>query len=63
MHVVYSICIVISVAKLPTTPMSDSYGRPQKSFQRGNVDIWLMFFRLLTMQCKLTFTKRLNLST
>jgi len=29
----------------------------------GNVDILLILFRLLTMQCKRTFTKRFTLST
>jgi len=28
----------------------------------GNVDILLIFFRLLTMQCKWTFTKHITLS-
>jgi len=39
------------------------YGRPQKLFQGGNVDILLILFRLLAMQCKWTFTKRFTLST
>ena len=42
---------------------SSIYGRPQKSFQGGNVDILLTLFRLLTMHCKRTFTKRFTLST
>jgi len=36
-----------------------SHGRPQKFFQGGgNVDILLVFFRLLVMQRKWTYTKR-----
>ena len=35
-----------------------------RNFSReGNVDIFLVLFRLLTMQCKRTFTKRFTLST
>jgi len=37
--------------------------RPQKFFQGEYVDILLIVFRLLTMQCKWTFTKRFTLST
>jgi len=37
--------------------------RPQKFFQGEYVDILLILFRLLTMQCKWTFTKRFTLST
>jgi len=38
-------------------------GRLQKFFQEGNVEILLIFFRLVMMQCKWTFTKRFTLST
>ena len=35
-----------------------------RNFPRGcNVDILLIFFRLLTLQCKRTFTKRFTVST
>jgi len=37
--------------------------RPQKFFQGGNVDILLILFKLLTMQCEWTFTKRFTLHT
>ena len=41
-----------------------SHGRPQKFFQGGgNIEILLIFYWLLTMQCKWTFTKRFTLST
>jgi len=40
-----------------------THGRPQKIFQRGQRQILLIIFRLLTMQCKCTFTKRFTLST
>jgi len=40
-------------------PQSPFPGRPQKFFHGGNVEILLILFRLLTMQCKRTFTKRL----
>ena len=40
-----------------------SHGRPQKFFQGGNVDILLIILRLLTLQCKWTFTKRFPVST
>jgi len=33
------------------------YGSPQNFFSRGNVDIVRIIFRLLTKQCKCTFTK------
>jgi len=36
----------------------DPHRRPQKCFQGDNVDVLLIVFRLLTMQCKLTFTNR-----
>jgi len=37
---------------------------PQKFFQvGGNVNILLIFFRLLTLQCKWTFTKLFTVST
>ena len=39
------------------------HGRQQKFFLGGNVTILLSHFRLLTMQCKQTFTKRFTLST
>ena len=40
------------------------HGRPQKVIQGGgNVDILLIIFKLLTIQCKWTFTKRFTLST
>ena len=40
------------------------HGRAQKIFQGwGNIYILLIFFRLLTMQYKRTFTKRFTLST
>jgi len=43
---------------------STVHGRRQKCFQvGGNVEILLDLFRLLTMQCKSTFTKRFTLST
>jgi len=35
-----------------------AHGRPQKFFQGGNVDILLIFFRLLAMQRKWTYTKK-----
>jgi len=38
------------------------HGRPQKFFQGGNVGILFMVFRLLTKQCKRTFTKHFTLS-
>jgi len=34
-------------------------GRPQKFFQEGKNDVLLVSFRLLTMQRKLTYAKRL----
>ena len=34
------------------------HGRPQKFFQGGSVNILLILVKLLTMQCKCTFTKR-----
>jgi len=38
---------------------STEHGRPQRFFQlEGNVDILLIFFRLLAMQRKWTYTKR-----
>jgi len=40
-----------------------AHGRPQKIFQEGNVDILLIFVRLLTIQCKWTCTKCFYLST
>ena len=40
-----------------------SHGRLQKFFQGGNVNILLIIFRLLTLQCKWTFTKRFSVST
>ena len=40
------------------------HGRLQKYFQGGgNVVILLTLYRLLTMPCKWTFTKRFTLST
>jgi len=40
------------------------HGRQQKFLQGwGNVEILLILFRLLTMQCKWMFTKRFTLST
>jgi len=39
------------------------HGRPQKLFPGRNVEILLILFRLLTMQCKWTFTERFTLST
>jgi len=40
------------------------HGLPQKFFQGGgDVQILLILFRLLTMRCKRTFTKRFALST
>ena len=43
--------------------VTSRHGRPQKIFHRGgNVENLLMLFRLLTMQCKWTFTKRFTLS-
>jgi len=40
------------------------HGRPQKFFQVwGNVQILLILFKLLTMQCKWRFTKRLTFLT
>jgi len=39
------------------------HGRPQKFFQRVNVENSLILHRLPTMQCKWTFTKRFTLST
>jgi len=44
------------------TKESSQHGRPQKFFQGGNVVIFLILFRLLTMQCKLTFAKRFTVS-
>jgi len=38
-------------------------GRPHNFSQGGKVDILLIIFRFLTMQCKQTFTKRFSLST
>ena len=39
------------------------HGRPQKICQdRDNVEILLILFRLLTMQCKWTFTNRFTQS-
>jgi len=42
---------------------TNAHGRLKKFSRESNVDIWLIFFRLLTMQCKWTFTKRFILST
>ena len=40
------------------------HGRPQKFFQEGgNVDILLILFRFLAMQCKWTYTKCFTFST
>jgi len=51
-------------ATLAEVKISRHRGRPQKFFQEGgNVEILLILFRLLTMQCKWTFTKRFTLST
>jgi len=33
------------------------YGRPHKFFQGSNVKIFLILYRLLTIQCKWAFTK------
>jgi len=38
---------------------SPFHGRLQKIFQGDNVDILLVLFRLLTMQCKRTMGRRL----
>jgi len=35
----------------------------RRNFSRGNIKNLLILFRLLTMQCKWTFTKRFTLST
>jgi len=40
-----------------------SHGHPQKFVPGGNVEILLICSRLLTMQCKWTFTKRFTHST
>ena len=37
-----------------------AHGCPQKLFQGGKVDISLIFFRLLSMQCKWTYTKKVQ---
>ena len=37
------------------------HGRPQKFLQGANVEILLIILKMLTMQCKLTFTKRFAL--
>jgi len=39
-------------------PQAPILWAPAVFFQGGNVDIFLILFRLLTMQCKWTFTKR-----
>jgi len=36
---------------------------PAENFPGGNIDILLIFFKLLTMQCKWTLTKDFTLST
>jgi len=54
-------CIIIYVRGLQAT--ARRHGRPHKFFQGGNVENLLMLFRLLTMQYKWTFTKRITLST
>jgi len=40
-----------------------SHGRRQKFFQGGNFHTLLIILRLLTLQCKWTFTKRFPVST
>ena len=51
-------CILLYLCK------NGSHGRPQKFFQGGgNVDVLLILFRLLTMQCNWTFIKHFTLST
>jgi len=40
-----------------------SHGRPQTIFEGGNINILLIFFKLLTMEGEWTFTKRFILST
>jgi len=55
--------------KSPSAPTheknpSDAHGFPQNFFQvGGNVDTLFIIFRLLTFQCKWTFTKRFTVST
>ena len=44
--------------------LSASHGRPQKFFQGGATSkFFFILYRLLTMQCTWTFTKRFTLST
>jgi len=45
------------------TTNSGSMGVRRNFSRGGNVDILLIVFKLLTMQCKWTFTKRFTLST
>jgi len=43
---------------------ANSHGCPQKLYQGGGkLDIFIILFSLLMMQCKCTFTKRFTLST
>jgi len=42
---------------------ADNHGRPQKFFQGWQRQRFAYNFRLLTMQCKWTFTKHSPLST
>jgi len=56
-------CVKQWSAKFPYDgPKLLFHGRPQKFFQGSNVNILLILFKSLTMQCKRTFTKRFTLS-
>jgi len=54
----YSLTVNNTLGKVPTC----NHGRPHKFFQGGKVDMLLIFFRLLIIQCNQTFTKRFILS-
>jgi len=41
----------------------NNHGHPQKFFQGGNIEILLVFSKLLTMQYKWTLTNRFTLCT
>ena len=60
----FQLFLSITVTKDGSSVMMGSHHwRPQKFFQGVNLDILLILFMLLTMQCKCTFTKRFALST
>ena len=54
-------CSVTISVPFKAIALSRKHGGPQKFMQGGKVNILLIIFRLLTMQCQWTFTKRFTL--